>query len=127
MEGTKGFQWLEKVHSSVRWRLVTPNIHNPFDSASSNQKLEEYASDRTSLTAVCQVHADMDDTTILRITDFDLMQFDTEHPNLVGLTREDLQRYLQKSGVRDFVLKELAKFQQACKEEVKNRSKESSY
>lgn len=117
-----GLAWLEKNHSVIRWRVIGPNVRNPFDSASSDQKLETYASDRSTLMEACQVQAAMDDTILIKITDLSVFKFSTEHPYLVDLSREDLRRYLDKSGIAKMIQDELSKLQQACRDELKNRT-----
>ncbi|NMC61645.1 MAG: hypothetical protein GYA55_00605 [SAR324 cluster bacterium] len=116
------YLWLQKAQPNIRWRLVGPNIKNPFDSLATEQRLEEYVGDKFALMEVCQVLAIMDESTILKITDLDALQFTTEHPNLVSLSREDLEAFLKTSGVWDKLIAEFSALQKACSEELKTRS-----
>lgn len=120
---SQAINWLERVGPSITWRFVCPNIHSPFDSASANQKLEEYATDRNVLSAVCRMEAWMDETILVSITDINTLDFKTDHPNLIELRQEELSAYLKKSGVVDRIEKEIKKFQQACELELKERAK----
>lgn len=114
-------QWLVKNHPSIRWRLIGPNIKNPFDSTASDQKLEAYANDKSILMEACQVHGLMDDTLVLKITDLTILKFDTEHPNLNNLSGDDLDSYLKQAGVWKIIDQEFKKLQQSCEEELEVR------
>ena len=115
------YTWLEKSHPNIKWRLIGPNIRNPFDSLTTDLKLESYTSDRYALMEVCQVMAIMDESTILKITDLDSLQFLTEHPNLVSLQREDLDAYLKTSGVWDKISADFNELQKECRRELDAR------
>ncbi len=113
--------WLERNKNSIKWKLVGPNIQNPFDVAASTERLMEYVHDLTLLREKCSVQAYMDNTTIINVTDLNVFTFATDHPNLVGLTREDLQNFLEASGTWKSLHGDIKKVQDRCKEEIANR------
>ena len=112
------YQWLIQTHPVLRWRLIGPNIKNPFDSTASDQKLEGYVSDKSVLMEACQVHCLMDDTMVIKITDLTLMKYESEHPNLNNMTADDLDGYLKETGVWKTIDADFKKLQQACEDEL---------
>lgn len=120
-------QWLQKNQANIKWKLVGPNIQNPFDMAASTEKLREYVMDRSLLLERCSVHAHMDETTIMRITDLNTFAFASEHPNLMGLSSEDLQRFLEASGTWKSLQEGVINIQKACEGEIKSREGAVSY
>ena len=113
--------WLLKEHSVLRWRLIGPDFRNPFDAGSSDEKLQEYAGDRSALLSACRAQAYLDDSMVLQITDLSTLEFDSVHPNLVTLQRQDLESYLKTSGVWDHFIREFAKIRQACVDTINER------
>ena len=114
-------KWLDRVHPQVKWRIDGPNLKNPFDSSASDAKLEEYSRDRYSLMAACTAKAFMDETEILRINNLDELLFDSVHPNVVNIDRQELMEYLKVSGTWKYLNSELDKLQKACKSELEAR------
>jgi len=114
-------EWLDKMHSTIVWRLIGPNIKNPFDSNVTETKLEDYSTDRSTLMEVCEVQAYMDETVILKVLDLTDLTIETVHPNLVNLDRDSLSRYLKESGVWDFIEDEFKKLQEECRVEFEAR------
>jgi hypothetical protein len=120
MKNTQSEQqkWLLRVHPNLKWRLDGPNVKNPFDTNATDSKLEEYIADRSLLMSVCSAKAFMDETEILKIVDLADMKFETVHPNLVNLDRDDLVDYLRSQGVWKLLEKEIERVQQQCREEL---------
>lgn len=118
-------QWLQKQHAALQWRLSGPNVHNPYDALSSEQKLRDYVADRFELLRVCRVQGFLSDALVVQINDMETMEFRTDHPNLVNLLREDLEKYLKSSGVWETMASEFKKLQQLCQEELKSRTGKS--
>ena len=116
-----GISWLERNKGSIKWKLVGPNIQNPFDIAASTERLQEYIQDIGLLKEKCAVQAYMDDTTIINVSDLNVFTFATDHPNIVGLTREELQNFLEKSGTWKVLVADIKKVQELCKREVESR------
>ena len=114
--------WLEKMHTALKWSLVGPNIRNPFDSHVTPEKIEEYSNDRSALMEVCQAQAVMDDTSIIKITDLTNLKFETLHPNLMSLAVDDLNNYLTEKGIWNFIVQELKRMQKECQTELARRS-----
>lgn len=118
---TPAIAWLQKNHANIKWKLVGPNIQNPFDVAASTSRLQEYVHDLNALKENCSVQAYMDDTTIIKITDLSFFEFSSEHPNLNGLGREELQTFLESSGTWKTIQAELRKVQDNCRAEINSR------
>lgn len=118
---TPAIAWLQKNQANIKWKLVGPNIQNPFDVAASTERLQEYVYDINLLKENCSVQAYMDDTTIIKITDLNFFEFSSEHPNLNGLAREELQRFLESSGTWKIIQAEIRKVQDSCKAEIAAR------
>lgn len=113
--------WLERNHANLTWRLVGPNIRNRFDSNTSETKLEEYIRDREALWEKSTVQCFLDDACILKVTDMMFFEYNTSHPNLVGIEQESLRRYLEKSGVWDNMREQLDSLQELCEKELHAR------
>jgi len=116
-----GVQWIIKNQSVLRWKLIGPNIGNPFDSAASDDRLEEYVNDKSILMEACQVNALMDDTIVIKITDLTIMKFQTDHPNLQNLSQTDLEAAMKQAGVWSTIDAEFKKLQDACARELDQR------
>lgn len=114
-------QWLNRVNPSITWRLVGPNLKNPFDSTVNESALEGFLSDNSLLMESCTVQAHMDDTEILRITDLTDLKFQTVHPNILDIEREELRLYLEEFGVWEFVNEEFKKLLAQVQDELDNR------
>lgn len=118
-------KWLDRVHSQVKWRIDGPNLRNPFDVSASDSKLQEYVLDRLSLMAACTAKAFMDETEIIRITDLDEMKFESVHPNVVNIERQELIDYLKASGTWKFLNTEIDKLQKSCQTEIDSRQSQA--
>jgi len=114
-------KWLLKMHPAIVWRIDGPNVSNPFDSTSSDEKLEEYLSDRATLLSACKAKAYMDETEILRIINLAELKFETVHPNVVNIDELDLMEYLKEQGVWLFLSKEIDRVRELCREELGRR------
>ncbi|MCO6431959.1 MAG: hypothetical protein J5J00_13960 [Deltaproteobacteria bacterium] len=116
-----GIKWLSANNSSIKWRLLGPNIANPFDSQAADSRLEEFVADRSALMEVCSIQALMDETAIVKISDLISFRFETEHPNLMDLSPEELKRFLETSGVWENISKEFKALQESCRAELARR------
>ncbi|MCB0319390.1 MAG: hypothetical protein KDD60_00610 [Bdellovibrionales bacterium] len=121
MNATTQYKWLEKNHDNVEWRLVGPNFRNRFDSSVSESRLEEYVRDRELLWENCSAQCFLDDACIIRITDMTFFEYETNHPNLIGIEQEDVRRYLETQGVIEEMRKELDKMLDLCARELEAR------
>ena len=121
-----GVSWLERNKASIKWKLVGPNIQNPFDIAASTERLMEYVQDPSLLKEKCSVQAYMDETTIITVSDLNVFTFSSDHPNILGLTREELQTFLEKSGTWKVLAGDLKKVQEQCKQEIASREVSNS-
>lgn len=113
--------WLDRTHSVIKWTLKTPEIHNPFDASINVQTLDDMINDRSILMESCQVVAIMDETEILRIKDLTSLKFQTEHPNLMHISMEDLDGYLNEHGVWKVLETKFDAFREQCKAELEKR------
>ena len=120
-QGVAGVKWLAANNSAIKWRLIGPNISNPFDSQAADSRLDDYANDRSALMSVCSIQALMDETVLVKINDLISFDFDTEHPNLVDLTPEELKKFLESSGTWDTITNDFKKLQQSCRDELDRR------
>ncbi|MCB0352815.1 MAG: hypothetical protein KDD64_04795 [Bdellovibrionales bacterium] len=114
-------EWLRKNNDSLKWRLIGPNIKNRFDSSVSVDKLEEFLRDRHLLAESCSFAACMDDVEVLRV--MDLYRFDgrTEHPYLVGIQQEDIQRFLRETGLDLKITEEIDELLGKIEDEINDR------
>ena len=113
--------WLVKNHENLEWRLVGPNVRNRFDSNVSDDKLEEYVRDRELLWENCSAQCFLDDACIFKITDMTFFEYETSHPNLLGLEQEGLRRYLEEHGVWDEMRNKLDPLMDLCEKELNAR------
>lgn len=114
-------KFLESNKNSIEWRFVGPNLSNCFDSSVSNEKLESYSHDKYALMDVCQIRAVMDETIIIKITNLGELDFETDHPSVQGIEKDELRNFLLDSGIWDEMSEEFVKMQEACGEELENR------
>ncbi|MCI5066471.1 hypothetical protein MRY87_12175 [bacterium] len=114
-------EWLSKNHENLTWRLAGPNFRNRFDSNVSESKLEEYLRDRELLWEHCSAQCFLDDACILKVTDMMFFEYETTHPNLVGLEQEGLRRYLEGQGVWSNMRDQLDEMLDLCEKELHAR------
>ncbi len=114
-------QWLERVSTSLKWRLIGPNFRNRFDSAVSDDKLSDYLDDRHLLLENCTLQCYLDDACVIKISDLQFFNYESEHPNIVGIDREELESFLKIQGVLDQLEDDLDALQTQCQEELQER------
>ncbi len=120
-------EWLERNRESLKWRLTGPNFRNQFDSSVSEEKLEEYILDRQLLMENSALHCYLDESSIMKVTDLMFFDYETSHPNIIGLERDELRRYLEASGVWDKMLDDVDALQEDAKVVLAERRGGSSY
>ncbi|MCB0333165.1 MAG: hypothetical protein KDD55_06670 [Bdellovibrionales bacterium] len=113
--------WLERVRETLKWRLIGPNFRNRFDSSVSDDKLNEYLDDRQLLLENCTLQCYLDDACVLKIKDLQFFNYESEHPNLVGIERDDLESFLKIEGILDQLEDDLDALQTKCQEELEER------
>lgn len=110
-----------KNHENLEWRLVGPNFRNRFDSSVSEAKLEEYLRDRQLLWENCSAQCFLDDICILKVTDLMFFEYETNHPNLVGMEVDGIRSYLEGSGVWDEMREKLDQLMEQVEKELEAR------
>jgi hypothetical protein len=113
--------WLETNNERISGRLVGPNFRNRFDSSVSDPKLEEFLRERELLWQNCTMQCFLDDACIMKVTDMVFFEYETSHPNLLGIEQESLRRYLEGSGVWDKLREDLDALQDLCDRELEAR------
>ena len=114
-------EWLERVKQSLRWKLVGPNFRNRFDSAVSDSNLENFLQDRQLLIENCTLQCYLDDACVLKVSDLQFFNYDTNHPNIVGIEREELEAFLKVEGVLTQLEDDLDELIRDCESELAER------
>ena len=113
--------WLERMHAYLTWKVVGFDFKNPYERKVSDKALEELSRDLDALRKVVRARGLMDGEEIIVIKNLKELVIQTDHPSLSKLRKAELERYLDKCGVRDLFEKQLLVIQEECRSELEAR------
>lgn len=116
--------WFEKMDGFLNWKVIGPDIHNPFGPAISDRVLLELAHKRDVLRKQFNLRCMCDGHEVLMIKNIEAPQINTDHPCISELSRAEIFDYLDEHGVTDQINKEMDRVQQEIKDELKRRELE---
>lgn len=113
--------WFELMEGYVVWKVVGPEITNPFASPIPDNVLVQLASRSEKLMGAMTLRCLCDGHEVLQIKNLAKPIFITEHPSISAMPKDDVLRHLTVCGVEDIVRKELARIQGEIKNELERR------
>lgn len=125
-QGTEEQNWLMRMHSFLQWKLVCPELNNPYERKFSEKAIKELSEDLEVLKRYSKIRGLMDGEEIICISDLTKFEISTEHPSLSKLHRNEVKGYLETSGVLKDLEAELRETQSSYKQALKGGSSDSA-
>jgi hypothetical protein len=119
---TLGKQWLEHMTDCLNWKVLGPDLHNPYQAPYSYEFLVALASNRETLAGEIKLRCMADGFEVLTVRNYARLEISTEHPCLTQLSGAELSSYLKETGLIGTIESAIDKIQEQIREEVKRRN-----
>ncbi len=113
--------WLYKMDGYLDWRVVAPQINNPYEIAFPDRVLDAMVKYRDVVRSHIKVRCLCDGHEVLRIDNLAMPILYTDHPCLVGTQRRIVIGFLAFFGIDDEIERTIDRVQQEVREELARR------
>jgi hypothetical protein len=113
--------WLHKMDGYLDWRVLAPQIHNPFEMAIPDRMLIMMSKNRDVVRKHVRVRCLCDGHEVLSVDNLSHPIIFTQHPCLVGINRRNLLHYFVEEGVDTKIEEAIDRVQEEVREELKKR------
>lgn len=117
--------WFEQMDGFLNWKVIPPDIHNPFKPPMADRILLELAYNPTALRAMTNLRCMCDGYEVLLIKNLETPLFRTDHPCISSLSRSDIMDFIDNSGLNEKINTELEKTKKIIIDEINAREAES--
>lgn len=111
-------RWLEQMSSCLTWKVVGPDISNPFQPPFALEALQLLVERREKLNEKIEIRCLADGFEVLAVKNYHRLDIQTDHPCLTKLSRSDLDSYLKESGVAGVINAHVDKIEEQLRQEV---------
>lgn len=116
--------WFDKMAGYLHWKIIGPDINNPYTPRMSDKILSELAYQQDALRRRLVLRCMCDGYEVLQIKNLCSPMVKTDHPCISSISAPDLLSYLLREGIEDRINQEVARIQAEMKEELKRREQE---
>jgi hypothetical protein len=113
--------WFSKMDGYVDWRVVAPQIHNPYQKPLSDQMLSSMVRNRETVKKMMKLRCLADGHEILIVESLGALRFSTSHPCLSGVSKREIRACLEQFGINKEIETEIDKVQSAARDELTRR------
>lgn len=116
--------WLYKMDGYLDWRVVGPQINNPYEIAFPDRVLDAMVKYRDVVRSHIKVRCLCDGHEVLRIDNLAMPILYTDHPCLVGTQRRVVIGFLTFFGIEDEIERTIDRVQEEVREELNKREQQ---
>ena len=118
----KRANWFEQMDGFLSWKLVPPNITDPFSPPIPDHVLQELARNARALRRLCTVRCLCDGYEIMSIKNLSAPIIRTDHPCITSMPRRDILGFLKRSGISQRIDEEIRNVRAQIEEELQRRA-----
>lgn len=115
--------WFDKMEGYLDWKIVGPNIHNPYERTFSTRMIAQLAFDRALLKQLLLIRCLCDGFEVMVIENLSAPTIITDHPCVNALGKAAIMEYLQANGFAEEIESEIDRIQAEMREELAKRDK----
>ena len=119
-----GGTWFDLMTGYLKWKVIGPDIHNPFKAPHSLANLTRMMTQRDYLCQHVSVRCMCDGYEVMMIVNPSLPRVISNHPCINTMPMGDIIDYLQRHHLDDFIEAELNRIQEEIREHVAERKKQ---
>lgn len=116
--------WFEKMEGYLNWKIITPDLSNPFRPYMSDKALSDLSESEDRIRKLFDIKCFCDGYEIFTLKNYLAPRCVTEHPSLTKVTVDEVMALLEVQGVTQKVEEELEKVKIGISEELQRRQKE---
>ena len=125
----KGINWLLKMDEYLNWKIVGPDINNPYAAPLSTATVASLAREKDALKKLFVLRCLCEGYEVLLVRNLTHPSIETDHPCLSGMSKQKLFEFLGEKGISEKIEAEVDRVQQEFLDELSKRetveSKES--
>ena len=119
----EGSTWFDLMTGYLKWKVIGPDIHNPFKPPIPLSNLSRMLSQREYLCQHVTIRCMCDGYEVMMIVNPYLPRIVSNHPCISQIPVGDIIDYLQRHNLDDFIGAELEKLEAEIREHVEQRKK----
>ncbi len=106
-----GRTWLELMEGSLNWKIIGPDVKNPYGPILSYRNLLDLANRPEAVRRQLSLKCLVDGYEILMVINLVNPILSTDHPCLTKMSREELFEYIEDYGIEDRIQAEIKRIQ----------------
>ncbi|RIL11798.1 MAG: hypothetical protein DCC75_01640 [Proteobacteria bacterium] len=111
----RALNWLEKMGSCLSWKVIGPDIHNPYAPVLPERMLFELAYRTERLKKILTVRCMCEGYEVMQIKNLQSPMIITDHPCVNAMTYAEIYEFLEEYGVNKKVEEEITRIQEEIK------------
>jgi hypothetical protein len=123
---TGGSTWFDLMTGYLKWKVIGPDIQNPFKTPQTLANLHRMLTQRDFLCQHVSVRCMCDGYEVMMIVNPNLPRIVSNHPCINTMPLGDIIDYLQRNNLDDFIEKELERIQVEIREHIEERKKSAA-
>ena len=125
-EGQEEESFLVRMHSFLQWKVLAPDVSNPFERKFSDKALQELANDKEVLMKYLELKGLMDGDEVFHLVGIKaIKEVKTDNPYIRSMTKAEIKQYLQDYGIMEVVNQQMDDIQRTYQEELQRRAAEN--
>lgn len=116
--------WFEKMAGYLVWKIMTPDLSNPFRPHMSDKSLQELTENEDRIKKLLDIKCFCDGYEILTLKNYLNPKCVTDHPSLTKVTVKEVMNMLEVQGVTHKIDEELKKVKEGISDELVRRNHE---
>ena len=124
---TKRVNWFEQMDGFLSWKLIPPNITDPFSPPIPDHVLSELANNPQALRRLCSVKCQCDGYEIMSIKNLASPTVRTDHPCITTMPQREILEYMNRSGITQRIAEEIDNVRTQIEGELKRRTEKGEF
>ena len=116
--------WFDQMTGYLKWKILGPDINNPFKKPIPLHTLNRMASNREYLNQHIQVRCMCDGYEVMIISNPSQPRVISNHPCITGMDRGAIVDYIKRVALDEFIDQEIDRIEEEIRNHVRGRAKE---
>jgi|GEM_PF-5050486 len=117
--------WFEQMDGSLTWKLVPPEMMNPFHPPVDDIVLEDLVQSINALRGLCGVKCQVEGFEVLHIKNLQNPMMCTDHPCIATMPHRVILDFMNAAGISDRLAAEIEDIQRQISHELRRREAEA--
>lgn len=117
--------WFDHMTGYLKWKVIGPDINNPFKTPIPFHVLNRMANQRDFLSQYIQIRCMCDGYEVMIIINPNQPRIVSNHPCISGMDRGEIVDYVRRSGLDEFIDDEIDRIEKEIQEHLTSRNRES--